>query len=262
MRCGSCIVPRSVAYQPIRRYASYTTLSLQATHYRVRPTAGGVATLSQGMIQPVYPKSTPNLTLEDVQREVILGSDIHSAPTRVIALENTYGGTILPLSEVQRISAFARANNIRVHLDGARLWNAVAAGAGTLKDYGQEFDSVSMCFSKGIGAPIGSVLVGSKTFIDRARWVRKSIGGGMRQTGVIAGAARAALDEVFPGKLAKTHEVAKDVEGHLGTLGLKTILPVDTNMIFIVGFLLHYFMEVILLGYGRIWRLRVYRTSG
>lgn len=194
--------------------------------------AGGVATLSQAMVQPILPRNTPNLTLEDVQREVILGSDIHSAPTRVIALENTYGGTIMPLKEVQRISDFARSNNIRIHCDGARLWNAVAAGAGSFREYGAAFDSISLCFSKGIGAPVGSILVGPKSFIERARWVRKSIGGGMRQTGVIAGAARAALDEVFP-KLATTHEIARDIEKHLHSLGLKTVLPVDTNMIFI-----------------------------
>ncbi|QRV89533.1 threonine aldolase [Ceratobasidium sp. AG-Ba] len=197
--------------------------------------AGGVATLSQAMVQPVRPSSTPYLTLEDVQKEVVLGSDIHSAPTRVIALENTYGGTVAPLSEVRRISEFARSHGIKMHCDGARLWHAaiVAGGVGSLKEYGKEFDSVTVCFSKGIGAPVGSVMVGSKEFIDRARWVRKSIGGGMRQTGVIAGAARAALDEVFPDKLAKTHGVAKDIESHLHSLGLKTVLPVDTNMVFI-----------------------------
>ncbi|KAG8766874.1 hypothetical protein FRC12_006606 [Ceratobasidium sp. 428] len=197
--------------------------------------AGGAATLSQAMIQPVFPRSTPNLTLEDVQREVITSTDIHSAPTRVIAIENTYGGTVMPLSEARRISEFARAHGIKVHCDGARLWHAAVAagGAESLKEYGKECDSVSVCFSKGIGAPIGSVLVGSKAFIDRARWIRKSIGGGMRQTGVIAGAARAALDEVFPNKLVKTHQVAKQIEAHLHSLGQKTVLPVDTNMVFI-----------------------------
>ncbi|CAE6427124.1 unnamed protein product [Rhizoctonia solani] len=194
--------------------------------------AGGIATLSQAMVQPVWPSKGPNLTLEDVKRGVVLWDDIHCAPTRVIALENTYGGTIMPLKEVQRISEFSRLNNIRIHCDGARLWNAVAAGAGSFREYGAAFDSISLCFSKGIGAPVGSILVGSKTFIDRARWIRKSIGGGMRQTGVIAGAARAALDEVFP-KLAATHEVAQDIEKHLHSLGLKTVLPVETNMIFI-----------------------------
>ncbi|CAE6519433.1 unnamed protein product [Rhizoctonia solani] len=201
-------------------------------HLTQPPHSGGIATLSQAMVQPVFPSKGPNLTLEDVKREVILWDDIHCAPTRVIALENTYGGTILPLKEVQRISEFARSKDIRIHCDGARLWNAVVAGAGSLREYGAAFDSISLCFSKGIGAPVGSVLVGSKTFIDRARWIRKSIGGGMRQTGVIAGAARAALDEVFP-KLAGTHEIARDVEKHLHSLGLKTVLPVETNMIFI-----------------------------
>jgi threonine aldolase len=186
------------------------------------------------MVQPVWPSKGPNLTLEDVKKGVVLWDDIHCAPTRVIALENTYGGTILPLNEVHLISEFARSNNIRIHCDGARLWNAVAAGAGSFREYGAAFDSISLCFSKGIGAPVGSVLVGSKIFIDRARWIRKSIGGGMRQTGVIAGAARAALDEVFP-KLAATHEIARDIEKHLHSLGLKTVLPVETNMIFIVS---------------------------
>ncbi|KAH7341997.1 threonine aldolase [Rhizoctonia solani] len=194
--------------------------------------AGGIATLSQAMVQPIWPSKGPNLTLEDVKRGVVLSEDIHCAPTRVIALENTYGGTILPLKEVNRISEFARSNNIHIHCDGARLWNAVAAGAGSFREHGAAFDSISLCFSKGIGAPVGSVLVGSKAFIERARWVRKSIGGGMRQTGVIAGAARVALDEVFP-KLVGTHEIAWDIEKHLHSLGLKTVLPVETNMIFI-----------------------------
>ncbi|CAE7065107.1 unnamed protein product [Rhizoctonia solani] len=201
-------------------------------HLTQPPHSGGIATLSQAMVQPIWPSKGPNLTLEDVKKGAVLWDDIHYAPTRVIALENTYGGTILPLKEVQLISEFARSNDIRIHCDGARLWNAVAAGAGSLREYGAAFDSISLCLSKGIGAPIGSVLVGSKTFIERARWIRKSIGGGMRQTGVIAGAARAALDEVFP-KLSATHEIARDIEKHLHSLGLKTVLPVETNMIFI-----------------------------
>ncbi|KAG8703951.1 hypothetical protein FRC08_002542 [Ceratobasidium sp. 394] len=197
--------------------------------------AGGAATLSQAMMQPVFPCSTPYLTLEDVKSVAIIDDDIHYAPTRVIAIENTYGGTVMPLAEAQRISEFARSHGIKVHCDGARLWHAAVATGGveSLKAYGKECDSVTVCFSKGIGAPIGSVLVGSKAFIDRARWIRKSIGGGMRQTGVIAGAARAALDEVFPDKLARTHQVAKEIEAHVHSLGLKTVLPVETNMIFI-----------------------------
>ncbi|QRW17715.1 threonine aldolase [Rhizoctonia solani] len=137
--------------------------------------AGGIATLSQAMVQPVWPSKGPNLTLEDVKRGLSCG-----------------------MTSIQP----------------------------------QLVLSPSRIPMEGIGAPIGSVLVGSKTFIDRARWIRKSIGGGMRQTGVIAGAARVALDEVFP-KLAATHEIARDIEKHLHSLGLKTVLPVETNMIFI-----------------------------
>ena len=81
----------------------------------------------------------------------------------------------MPLSEVRRIAAFARENGIIMHMDGARLWEAVAAGAGTLKEFCAEMDSLSLCFSKGLGAPIGSIIVGTKAFIKRSRWVRNSV---------------------------------------------------------------------------------------
>ncbi|KAG8886488.1 Threonine aldolase [Tulasnella sp. 331] len=193
--------------------------------------AGGLATLSQAMAQSVRPSNGIYLTVDDVKREAILEENIHYAPTRVIALENTLGGTILPLQEVARIREYATANGLKVHLDGARLWNACAAGAGSLYDYGKHFDSVTVCFSKGLGAPVGSVLVGSSTFIQKAKWIRKSIGGGMRQTGTLTNAAWTALREVYP-KLAATHEVTKDLEQHFRSLGITTKLPVETNMIF------------------------------
>lgn len=194
--------------------------------------AGGVASLSQAMLQRVVPRNGLYLTVEDVKREAVLGDEIHSTPTRVISLENTLGGVIMPLDELKRIRAFAIEHGIKLHLDGARLWNAVAAGAGTMAEYGALCDSVSVCFSKGLGAPIGSVLVGSESFIKKARWIRKSIGGGMRQTGPIAAAALAALDEVYP-KLVTTHEAAKDLARYLETLHIKTVLPVDTSMLFL-----------------------------
>jgi threonine aldolase len=194
--------------------------------------AGGVASLSQALLQCVRPSNGIYLTLEDIKRAIILDEDIHYAPTRVISLENTLGGSIMPLSEVRRIAAFARDSGVKLHLDGARLWNAVAAGAGTLEEYGREFDSISVCFSKGLGAPVGSVLLGSEAFIKKARWIRKSIGGGMRQTGPLTNAARTALDEVFP-KLVETHAIAKDIEKYAATLGLKAVVPVDTSMLFL-----------------------------
>lgn len=119
-----------------------------------------------------------------------------------------------------------------MHLDGARLWEAVAAGAGTLKEYCACFDSVSLCFSKGLGAPIGSVIVGSREFISRARWVRKSIGGGIRQAGIIAAAARVSVDETFlGGKLAESHRRAKEVADMWVRKGGRLQHPCETNMV-------------------------------
>ncbi|KAF9513031.1 hypothetical protein BS47DRAFT_1372646 [Hydnum rufescens UP504] len=195
--------------------------------------AGGAASLSQAMTQSIVPRNGVYLTLEDIQRSVIISDDVHDAPTRLIALENTLGGAIMPLAEVQKISAFARSRGIKLHLDGARLWHAVAAGAGTLKEYGSAVDTVSLCFSKGLGAPIGSVLVGSAITIKHARWVRKSVGGGMRQIGILVNAAKSALAENFPERLVATHVKAKYIEERLFELGVKTVLPVDTSMLFL-----------------------------
>ncbi|KAL6702480.1 hypothetical protein ACN47E_001635 [Coniothyrium glycines] len=196
--------------------------------------AGGVATLSQAMVQPLDPKNNAYLTLEEIQKHAVISDDVHACPTRVISLENTLNGAIMPLSEVQRISKWARDHGIIMHLDGARLWEAVAAGAGTLKEYCAEFDSISLCFSKGLGAPIGSIIVGTEAFIKRSRWIRKSIGGGLRQAGVVAAPARVAVEETFlGGKLKTSHENAKKIQQMWVELGGKLQYPVDTNMVWL-----------------------------
>ncbi|KAL9577332.1 MAG: hypothetical protein Q9212_006432, partial [Teloschistes hypoglaucus] len=162
--------------------------------------AGGIASLSGAFPIQVLPEHGHHLTLEDVQKHVVLDdNNVHHCPTTLISLENTLNGTILPLSTCQSISHWARAQTppIKMHLDGARLWEAVAAGAGSLKDYCKCFDSISLCFSKGLGAPIGSIIVGSTPFIKRARHIRKALGGGLRQSGVIAAPARVGVDETF-----------------------------------------------------------------
>jgi threonine aldolase len=193
--------------------------------------AGGVASLSQAMTMPVDAKNGKYITLEEIQEHAVLSDDVHACPTRVISLENTLNGTIMPLAEVRRIAAWARENGIITHLDGARLWEAVAAGAGTLKEFCAEMDSLSLCFSKGLGAPIGSIVVGSKPFIKRCRWIRKSIGGGLRQAGVVAAPARVAVEETFlGGKLTQSHENAKKIASIWTDLGGKMAYPVDTNM--------------------------------
>lgn len=202
--------------------------------------AGGIASLSQALVKGVVPRNGVYLTLEDIQDGVVLGDEIHGCPTRVISLENTLGGTIMPLAEVRRISAFAREHGIKIHLDGARIWNAVAAGAGSLSAYCREFDSVSLCFSKGLGAPVGSMLVGDQDFIKRARWIRKSIGGGLRQVGILTAAARVAVDETFgrgpngeDGLLRGSHVTAKKIARSWTDLGGKLSKPTETNMVWL-----------------------------
>lgn len=164
---------------------------------------------------------------------------MHACPTRVISLENTLNGTVMPLSAVASIASFARAHNIRLHCDGARLWEAAVASSTTtttspsavLAEYCSYFDTISLCFSKGLGAPVGSIIVGDAATLTHARWVRKSLGGGMRQPGMLAAAARVAVDETFTGGLLRaSHETAKKVEAAWTRLGGTLVHPVQTNM--------------------------------
>ena len=194
--------------------------------------AGGVASLCGALVKGVVPKNRHHLTLEDVEANAVISDDVHACPTRLISLENTLGGTVLPLDECQKISRWARERGILMHLDGARLWEACAAGAGGLEEYCACFDSVSLCFSKGLGAPIGSIIVGKASFVKRARWIRKSIGGGTRQAGVVAAPARVALEETFlGGKLAASHESARRIGKLWEFLGGQLAMPVETNMV-------------------------------
>lgn len=150
----------------------------------------------------------------------------------VVSLENTMNGTIMPIEEIKKIHDVARANNLKMHMDGARLWNA-SQGSGTpLSEYGQYFDTVSICLSKGAGAPIGSMLTGTKELITRARHIRKMMGGGWRQAGMLAVAARHCINTVVP-TMPETHALARKLADHLESLDVKILLPVDTNMIFI-----------------------------
>ncbi|KAK4560870.1 hypothetical protein LTR86_005450 [Recurvomyces mirabilis] len=199
--------------------------------------AGGVASLCGALVKGVVPKNGRYLTLEDVKKAASIPSgdlphDIHSCPTRLISLENTLAGMITPLEECQQIAAWAKEHNIIMHLDGARLWEAVASGAGSLKEYCACFDSISLCFSKGLGAPIGSIIVGTHEFARRARWVRKSVGGGLRQAGVVTAAARVAVEDTFLGeKLKASHDRAREIAAMWEKYGGKTTNAVETNMV-------------------------------
>jgi len=211
--------------------------------------AGGAASLSNAYIKTVVPANGHHLSLEDVKKHAMLWDDVHVCPTKVISLENTCNGVITPLEECQKISAWAKEHDILMHLDGARLWEAIVAGGGSLKDYSACFDSVSLDFSKGLGAPIGGIIVGNKKFIHRARWIRKMLGGGTRQAGIISAPARVSVEETFlGGKLKAGHQRAKSLGEFWKSLGGKFEEPVETNMVWLdlqsIGLTEEEFVEV------------------
>ncbi|KAH9921961.1 pyridoxal phosphate-dependent transferase [Epithele typhae] len=207
----------------------YAVLCDHRSHI-VRYEVGGLAHHSGAHAQMVIPSNGHHITLEDVKEHAVLGEEIHTCPTTVISLENTLNGTIMPQDEILRISEYAHSNGINMHLDGARIWHVAAETGTPLDELLAPFDTVSLCFSKGLGAPIGSCLVGSKQFIARARWFRKMFGGGMRQTGFMAGAAAYALTHNFP-KLIDVHALTRKLETGLVELGVE-IITVDTCMVF------------------------------
>ncbi|KAF9948949.1 Threonine aldolase [Mortierella alpina] len=207
-----------------------------------RHEAGGLAAHSHLTVYPVKPVSNQghHLTVQDLEQEfvdsefVVDDGDVHMAPTRMISLENTLDGTVMPLQDVQAIAAFAREKGVLLHLDGARIWNAVVAQGCELAEYTRLFDSASLCLSKGIGAPIGSVLVGNKALIQKARHFRKMFGGGWRQAGGLAAAAEWCIEHVWP-TMTQTHALAKDLaEGLEQELpGATVYTAVETNMVFL-----------------------------
>ncbi|CAL1696495.1 unnamed protein product [Somion occarium] len=193
--------------------------------------AGGTAFHSNATTITAIPSNGHHLTLADVQAEIILDNDIHFAPTEVVALENTLNGTIIPQDEIIAISNWVHSKGKKMHLDGARIWHVAIETGTPLKELCDPFDSVSLCFSKGLGAPIGSCLVGSQEFIKKARWFRKLFGGGMRQTGLLAASAAYALTHNFP-KLLDVHVLAKRLEAGLKEIGVRITSPAETCMIF------------------------------
>ena len=201
---------------------------------------GGAAVF--GSVQPQPLDHAPDGTLPLAQIEAaIKPDDAHFARTRLLALENTLGGKLLPFDYVQAATDLAKSKGLQRHLDGARLFNAATAQAALNKRndiraearrIAQCFDSVSVCFSKGLGAPIGSALVGSREFIARAHRVRKMAGGGMRQAGLLAAAASHALDHHID-RLADDHALAQRLaQGLEGIEGLKVEAP-HTNIVFV-----------------------------
>jgi threonine aldolase len=167
---------------------------------------GGAAVLGSIQPQPIEVEHNGTLPLEKISA-AIKPDDFHYAITRLLCLENTIGGQVLPMDYIREASNLAKTHGLNNHLDGARLFNAVVKLECDVKDISQYFDSVSICLSKGLGAPVGSVLCGSKDFIKSARRWRKMLGGGMRQAGVIAAAGIYALENNIE-RLAQDHDNA------------------------------------------------------
>lgn len=197
--------------------------------------AGAMAVLSGVQARPLV---GTHGVITVAQIEVALRGESYYFPrSRLIALENTHnlaGGTIFPLAEIKRIRRFANQRGLAMHLDGARLWNACTASGIAPQEYARYFDSVSVSFSKGLGAPIGSAVAGSMEFIAKARRFRKMLGGGMRQVGVIAAAAIYALAH-HRTRLAEDHANARRfAEALHGRHGIAVDLAtVQTNIVVI-----------------------------
>ena len=191
---------------------------------------GGAAVL--GSIQPQPLEFQPDGTLDlDQVKAAIKPDDFHFARTRLLALENTMQGKVLPLSYLAQARDFTRVHGLQLHLDGARLYNAAVKLGVPAGEITQYFDSVSVCLSKGLGAPVGSVLCGTQAYIAKARRLRKMVGGGMRQAGILAAAGLYALDHQVR-RLAQDHAHAARLAEGLQAQGY-TVEPVQTNMVYV-----------------------------
>lgn len=198
--------------------------------------AGGIARLS-GVTTRTFEGDNGVLSLADVRDAIRPADDVHYVRTRLVSLENTHnrgGGRIHPIGGIAEIARWAREHNLAMHLDGARLMNAVVASGIEAHEWARHFDTVSICFSKGLGAPIGSALAGSTDAIRRGRRLRKLFGGGMRQAGIIAAGALYALEHHVE-RLSEDHahaQVLADAFASTDGFALESG-PVETNLVWV-----------------------------
>ena len=191
---------------------------------------GGAAVLGSIQPQPLEVQADGSLDLDQVAA-AIKPDDFHFARTRLLALENTMQGKVLSLEYLARARRFTQDKGLQLHLDGARLYNAAVRLGVDAREITQHFDSVSVCLSKGLGAPVGSVLCGSEQLIGKARRLRKMVGGGMRQAGLLAAAGLYALDYHVE-RLAEDHANARFLAEGLREAGFN-VEPVQTNMVYV-----------------------------
>jgi threonine aldolase len=199
---------------------------------------GGAAVLGSIQPQPLVMDAHGRMALSDIAA-AIKPDDAHFARTRLLCLENTWNGNVMPHQYLTDAASLARAQGLSVHLDGARVFNAAVANAGeggdslaALRHMTDVFDSVSVCFSKGLGAPMGSALCGSKELIARAHRIRKMTGGGLRQAGVVAAAAMYALDHHVD-RLRQDHVMAQRLAAGLQGLSGLSVRSAQTNIVFL-----------------------------
>lgn len=194
---------------------------------------GGAAVLGSIQPQPLDFDSNGTLNLDQVE-SAIKPKDVHFARTRLLCLENTQNGLALPMDYLTRAGEFARAHALKLHLDGARVFNAAVKHNVPVNDITRHFDSISVCLSKGLGAPVGSLLCASHELIGQARRWRKVLGGGMRQAGILAAAGIHALENHID-RLAEDHDNAAFLAGELNGIDQLTVdyQPAQTNMVFV-----------------------------
>ena len=228
--CSSGTMTNQIALMVYLRPGDEVICSSEAHIYNYE--GGGIARNS-GASARLINRDSGIVYLEEII-DNINPDDIHYPVTSLVALENTInrgGGICYPIAEIERISKFCKSKNIPLHLDGARLFNALVKTGVKSNHIGPLFDSISICFSKGLGAPVGSVLVGSKEFIHKARRVRKVIGGGMRQVGMLAAAGIYALENNIE-RLAVDHHHADLLAEALSNCSwIDKVMDVETNIV-------------------------------
>jgi threonine aldolase len=194
---------------------------------------GGIAKNSGASVR-LLQGNRGRITKEQIEKWINPEHDVHFPLTQLISIEDTAnrgGGAIYDFEEIKKISAFSKSKNIPLHLDGARLMNALIETSIDPKEYASHFDSISLCLSKGLGAPVGSLLIGSKTFIKKSHRVRKVLGGGMRQAGIIAAGGLYALRNNVE-RLKIDHTNARALESELQKCTwVKEVVPVETNIV-------------------------------
>ena len=209
-------------------------LLVETRSHIVRAELGAAATFS-GITTRTWPSKDGLLVADDALAIAHENAGPYLVSTAAIAVENTHnfgGGTVQPIAEIEKLSSQARARGITMHLDGARIWNAHVASGTSFLEFGKHFDTISVCLSKGLGAPVGSVMLSTKARVAEARIWRKRYGAGMRQVGILAAAGHYALDKNIE-RLAEDHARAKKIATALHTVDSSVVDPakVETNIV-------------------------------